>query len=248
MSLFKSAAYLAWSDTRARYKKSVLGPWWLTFGNVIGIVGLSLVWARLLNETMSSFIPSLTIGMVTWQLVAGAIGEAPTTFVRHASIIRNVVIPSWFFVARALFRQLINLLHNLVIIIGVLVVFHVHVGPVALLSVVGLALVIANLYWIIFLMAMLGARFRDIEYLTNSLLPLLFFVSPVVFRPNRISVSLRIIWLNPLSHFIEVVRAPLLGAPAPWFSYVVMIAMLVIGSSLTILLQRSRGRRLAFWI
>ena len=82
MTLFKNALYLAWIDTRARYKKSVLGPFWLTFGNLIGVLGLSVVWANLLKEDMRTFVPSLTIGLIVWQLVAGTIGEGATTFVR----------------------------------------------------------------------------------------------------------------------------------------------------------------------
>ncbi len=41
-ALLHNAAYLGGSDTRARYKKSVLGPLWLTVGNLICVVGLSL--------------------------------------------------------------------------------------------------------------------------------------------------------------------------------------------------------------
>ncbi len=248
MSLLRNAIYLAWTDTRARYKKSLLGPLWLTLGNLIGVLGLSLVWANLLKEDMRTFVPSLTIGMIVWQLVAGAIGDAPGTFVRQAGVIRNVAIPIWFFVVRALSRHIINLLHNLVIVVGVVVYFQFPVTLTSFLAIPGFMLVVLNLYWITYFFGMLGARFRDIEYLINSFLPLLFFVSPVIFRPDRLPVSMEVIWLNPLSYFIEVVRAPFLGQVPSVKTYAVMLALLVVGTTATIMLQRSRGKRIAFWI
>lgn len=248
MTLLKNALYLAWTDTRARYKKSVLGPFWLTFGNLIGVLGLSVVWANLLKEDMRTFVPSLTIGMIVWQLVAGTIGEGATTFIRQASMIRNVAIPYWFFVIRALFRQIINLLHNLIIVVGVVWYFDFPLQAETWLALPGIVLVLVNLFWMTYLLGMLGARFRDIEYLVNAFLPLLFFISPVIFRPDRLPVDMQIIWLNPLSYFIEVVRAPFLATVPEASHYLVMLGTLLVGSTLTALLVKFKGRQLAFWV
>jgi homopolymeric O-antigen transport system permease protein len=248
MKLLKNAVYLAWADTRARYKKSILGPLWLTLGNIVSVVGLSLVWASLLGQDMHDFVPSLTIGLIIWQLVAGAIGEGPSTFIRQASMIRNVATPSWFFVTRALSRQLINLLHNLIIILGVVWYFDLPMQSATWLTLPGILLVILNLFWMMYLLGLIGARFRDVEYLVNSFLPLLFFISPVIFRPERLSIGMKIIWLNPLSYFIEVVRAPFFGNVPDLKAYTVMVGLLTAGYVLTSLLERFYGRRLAFWV
>lgn len=248
MTLLTNALYLAWSDTRARYKKSILGPLWLTLGNLIGVLGLSLVWGTLLKEDLHNFVPSLAIGLIVWQLIAGTVGEATTTFIRQANVIRNIVTPTWFFVVRGLSRQLINLGHNIVIVVGVMMYFQTPVHIETLLVIPGFMLVVLNLYWITYLLGMLGARFRDIEYLINALLPLLFFISPVIFRADRLPVSMNIIWLNPLSYFIEVIRAPLLGNIPEIQSYIVMTSFLIIGSAITYLFARHQGKKLSFWI
>lgn len=248
MSLLFNASYLAWSDTKARYKKSILGPFWLTLTNLIGILGLSLVWGTLLKEEMSTFVPSLTIGMIVWQLVAGTIGDAPTTFVRQASVIRNVAMPNWFFVVRGITKQVINFLHNIVIIVGVVVYYDFPLTATMLLSVVGLLLVILNLFWMTFLLGFLGARFRDIEWAITAILPLLFFVSPVIFKPDHLPEGLEIIWLNPLSYFIEVVRAPFLGVIPDMHTYIVMLSLLVSGGLLSLWLAVKKGKRVAYWV
>lgn len=248
MSLIQSAAYLAWSDTKARYKKSVLGPFWPTLTNLLGVVGLSLVWAELMNQDMQTFVPQLAIGLIAWQLISSVLIDGPMVFVRQAPMIRNVAIPAWFFAFRALARHLINLLHNIVIVVGVLIYSAIPMTPHTLLVFPSLLLVVLNLYWVIHLLGLLGARFRDIEHLVTGVVPILFFISPIIYRADRLPVGLNLVWLNPVSYMIEAIRAPLLGQPIPTLAYPVLTAMLVFGGLLTWLHQRTAGKNLAFWV
>lgn len=39
--------FLSWSDAKVRYKRSMLGPSWLTLGTAIGVGRLGFVWATL---------------------------------------------------------------------------------------------------------------------------------------------------------------------------------------------------------
>ncbi|MEY4769237.1 MAG: hypothetical protein RL637_1876 [Pseudomonadota bacterium] len=248
MKVFVNAIYLSWNDTRARYKKSVLGPLWMTLGNLIGIVGLGWVWGHLLHEQLASFIPSLTIGMVIWQFISGTLNEAPTTFIRQAIIIRNVVMPVSFFVIRAFSRQLINLAHNLLIILGVMIYFGLPFNANTLWVIPGLILVILNLFWITWVLGFIGARFRDIEYTIQALLPLLFFISPVIFRIDRLPIDIKIINYNPFAHFIEIVRQPLLGTSVNFIHYQWLLILLLFGVLTGILIQKLYRRYLAFWV
>lgn len=248
MSLVKNALHLAWMDVKARYKKSILGPFWMTFGNLIAVVGLGIVWSSLLGEDPKTFIPAISIGLILWQLLASTIGEGTSAFIRQASIIRNVAMPVWFFTIRAVARQIINFLHNLIIIVGVVWYFDLPVTSTTWLILPGILLVVLNLYWITYIIGVLGARFRDIEFLVNSFLPLLFFVSPVIFRADRLPAGLEIIWLNPLSYFIEIVRAPLLGNVPSINTYLIMIGFLIGGSLLTFWFDQRYAKRLAFWV
>jgi ABC-type polysaccharide/polyol phosphate export permease len=249
MSLLKNAIYLAWSDVKARYRKSVLGPLWQTLGNLIAVIGFSFVWASLLEQDLRTFVPSLAVGLIIWQLVAGAIGEGANTFAGEAQIIRNVAMPLWFFVVRALARQVINFLHNIILIVGIVLYYNLPITQAALwISFAGIALTIANLTWLMFVLGVLGARFKDIEYAINSVLPILFFISPVLFRPDRLTVNQEIIWMNPLSYFIEAVRAPILGDPVSTNVYLILVSMLLLGSILSYWLYHTRARRVAFWV
>lgn len=248
MSLIQNAIYLAWADTKARYKKSVIGPFWPTLTNVFGVLGLGLVWGHLLKQDMNTFIPQLTVGLIVWQLIAGALTDGPQTFVRHAGMVRNVSMPSWFFSVRALSKHLINLLHNVVILVGVMVYYQVPLTENTWLVLPGLLLVSLNLFWLLHGLGLVGARFRDVELLINSLVPLLFFISPVIYRADRLPAALNVVWLNPFSYMIEALRTPLLGAAPDMLTWYVLLGMLVVGGGLTWVYQRTQGKKLAFWV
>jgi len=242
------ALYLAWSDTKARYRRSVLGPLWLTLGTAIGVIGLGLLWSELLKIDRASFIPSLTAGLIIWQVLAGCITESPSVFVRQGSVIRNLQLPFFLHPLQLVLRHLVNFSHNLLVYISVVIFFSVPVTWSTLLVVPGIILLFFNLAWIALLIGLLGSRFRDIEYLLANLMPLLFFLSPVLYRPNYLPFSAHFIWLNPLSHLIEVVRDPLLGVTPPWYVYATVCGMLIVGWCITIALFNTRRDRIAYWV
>lgn len=163
MTLLTNAAYLAWADTKARYKKSVLGPFWIVLTNFVGVIGLSVIWASLFKQSMTDFVPTLAIGLIIWHLVSAVLHDAPGTFVRESYVIRNVSLPVWFFSIRLLARHVITFLHNLVLIAGVIWYFDLPLGWGVLQAVLAVILVVANLFCIINLVGLIGARFRDVE-------------------------------------------------------------------------------------
>lgn len=240
--------YFAWGDTRARYSRSVLGPFWLVIGTAVGVAGLGFIWGGLLNIDRASFVPALAIGIVVWQLIAGCITESSSAFTRNSAVIRNLNTPFLIFPAQLLLRQLINFLHNVVVVVLVFFIYPPPFSISSLLVIPGLILVIGNLGWVVILFGMLGARFRDLEQTVAVLVPLLFFLSPVLYRPKQLGDLEFYIWLNPLSYLISVVRDPIQGFTPAGFVYLVSGGMLVIGWIVAIWLYRNRSIRIPFWV
>lgn len=242
------ALHFASGDIRARYRRSFLGPLWLVVGTAIGVLGLGYLWAGIFGLPYGEYVPSLAAGLVTWQMLSGTIAESPTMLVFNAPIIRNLRTPVAFFSLQLVLRHLITFAHNALVVIGVLLIYPPGWSLTPLLAVVGLALVAVNLWWISLLIGMLGARFRDLDPLVKAGMPVLFFLTPVVFRPDHVPVSRSILYLNPLTYFITVIRDPLLGSVPPLFVYGVVLAMLVFGSALAYWAMTRRAYRVPFWI
>lgn len=240
--------FMALSDMRARYKRSVLGPLWITLGTAIGSAGLGVLWSELLKVDPKTFVPSLTAGLIIWQLISGVLTDSCSLFGRQASIIRNMNLPLSIHPMQLIFKHVINFGHNIPIFFVLALFLNVPMNFNTLLFIPGFILVSLNLLWICLVFGLLGARFRDFEFMVANVMPLLMFVSPVFYRPNYLPFSENVIWANPLSYFIEVIRAPLLGSVPPVFVYQVILSMLVFGWIFAIWLFNKKHSRVAFWI
>jgi lipopolysaccharide transport system permease protein len=195
-----------------------------------------------------AFIPMLTIGLILWQFLSASLTEASGVFTRQANIIRNLNLPFALYPAQLILRQLINLAHNIPLFFVVVLVLGVPLSASSLMAIPGFILCVANLFWMVLLIGILGARYRDFEYLISMVMPLLMFLSPVMYRPNALPFSGQYIWFNPIASMIEVVRYPLLGEPTPDFIYWINIGMLVVGSTITVLFFNAKRNRIAFWV
>jgi ABC-type polysaccharide/polyol phosphate export permease len=248
ISLRRVVTFMALSDLRARYKRSILGPFWLSLSTAAGSAGLGFLWSELMKIDPRTFVPTLTAGLILWQLISGVITESTTVFGRQASIIRNLSLPLSIHPIQLLFRHLINLAHNAPVFILAALVLGMPFKSTVWLVIPALILVTLNLLWMVMLTSLLGARFRDLEYFVSSIMPLLMLVSPVFYRPNYLPFSQTVIWFNPLSHLIEIVRYPLLGEVPPHFVFYTNLIMLVAGWTFTLWLFNRKHHRVAFWV
>jgi ABC-type polysaccharide/polyol phosphate export permease len=242
------AWYFSWSDTRARYKRSVLGPFWLVLSTLIGVAGLGLVWSSLMNVERAAFIPQLTIGLVLWSLITGCVVGGCGVFVRRASIIKNIKTPAMRLSLELLFQQIVNFVHNMLVVVLILVVFPQPMSAVTLLAVPGLLLVLINLWWVVQVLGFLGARFRDLEPLVQAIMPIMFFVSPVLYRSHQLGPMEVIMAYNPMAYWLDVVREPLQGDAPTTMTWTVNILMAVVGWILAFCVTRAKAHRLAYWV
>lgn len=130
----------AWSDTRARYKRSVLGPLWLVLGTGISVLGLGFVWSIILKTDRATFIPSVTLGLVLWYWVSGLIMESTTTFIHNAPTIKNTKTSLFWLTSLLLNKHLINLLHNMLVVLIVFAIYPQTVSFTAFYAFLGFAI------------------------------------------------------------------------------------------------------------
>jgi ABC-type polysaccharide/polyol phosphate export permease len=240
--------YMAWSDVRARYKRSVLGPLWITLGTAISIFAFGFIWSELLKMHRETFVPILTTGLILWQFMSACITEASSVFSRQASIIRNLDLPLSIHPAQLILRHCINLAHNIPLLIAVMLIMGVPFNINTLAVFPAFILVVANMFWMSMLIGVLGARFRDFEYMVSMIVPLLMFLSPVMFRPDALPFSGKYIWINPFADMIELMRYPLLGEAIPDFLLYINVGMLIVGGMITIMFFNAKFKRIAFWV
>ena len=239
---------LGWNDILQRYRRSFIGPLWITISMAVLIAALGFLYSFLFKMELSDYLPFLAAGFIFWGLLSGIILESCTVFIDAEGVIKQTPGPVSVYVYRLVWRNLLFFVHNALVFVVVAVVFDVPVGSTSILAVLGLVLVIANGLWIAIVLGMFCARFRDANPLIASLVQLCFFVTPIIWKPEMLPDRAFFLVLNPFFHFIELVRAPLLGAapdPLSWW----VAGGLAIGGWLVMLPLLGYCRsRLVYWL
>ncbi len=239
---------LGWNDIRQRYRRSVLGPFWITLSMAIFIALLGVIYGKIFKIEIRTYLPYLTLGYIVWGFVSTATNESSITFQEGERIIRQIKLPYSIFVLRVVWRNFIVFLHTIVIFIPVAVIFDVRPGFVSLLALPGLALIYINQIWVTLILAIICTRYRDVQQIAATAVQIMLFVTPIMWPITALGDAPFIAYLNPLYHMIDLVRAPMLGhAPSP-LSWLVVIGCAIGGWTVAILLLHRAARRLVFWL
>ena len=246
---------LGWQDIKQRYRRSTLGPLWITIATGVMAVALGFLYSILFQIPLADFLPHVTVGLIMWGFISGCIKEGSEVFIANEGLIRQLPSALSVHVYRLVWRQFLFLLHNLVIWVVLMIVFPRPLGWELLLSVLGLAVLMINGVWVSMLFGILATRFRDIAPLLDSMVQLLFYMTPIVWttqtlyeQGGQIADRARIAELNPLYHYLEIVRAPMLGQPVAAYHWWIVLGCTAIGLLLAFLALRKFRSRVPYWV
>jgi lipopolysaccharide transport system permease protein len=241
-------AMLGWFEIRQRYRRSMLGPFWLTLSTGVLIAAMGPLYGRLFNRDISEYLPFLAVGFVVWLFLAGIINDACTVFIQAEGYIKQMKLPFTVHAMRMVWRNLIIFAHNAVIVALVLMFWPPKMSAHLLLVPVAVALIAVNGIWIGLAVGLVCARFRDIPQIIASLVQVAFFLTPVMWQAEMLGRHLWAALWNPFHHFIELVRVPLLSGATNWASWAVALGITAAGMLLTFLLFVRYRARIAYWV
>lgn len=249
LRLWRTWLALGWHDVRQRYKRSVLGPLWITLSMGITVAALGVLYARLFAQPIDTYLPFVALGFIVWGLVSGLLLDACAVFVSAESYIRQIRLPLSFYVFRMVWRNLIVFAHNLLIFVVVVALMPVDVGWHMLLALLGLLLIALTGVWAGLLVGMVCTRYRDVPQLVASVVQVSFFLTPIVWQPGQLARSTWVVGVNPFFHFVDIVRAPLLGVDLPTpASWITAAAVTLVGALVTFLVFARYRYRIAYWV
>ena len=226
----------------------MLGPWWITLATLTLVLGIGINYAALFRQTIQDLLPFVALGLVIWGYISSTISEGGEAFVNGASMIRQSSIPLPVFILRCQIRNIITLAHQAVIVVGVMIWFKIFPGVGILWAIPGLLLVTANLGWIALMLAMASARFRDMPQIIGAALQLLFFLSPIIWRPTDKLLSNPLVSRNPFYFSVQTIREPLLHGVVPAGAFEWLVPIAVIGWMSTMLIYNQTRRRVVHYL
>jgi ABC-2 type transport system permease protein len=267
--------HLGWQDIKQRYRRSVIGPLWITLAMAVTAAGLGLVYSTLFNATIGTFLPYLTVGFIVWNFILGCVTEGTETFIRNEGLIKHLPAPLTVYALRTVWRLTLMMAHNLLVYVVVIAIFFGDVTTkgyqmtpgglvqpglnwTIVLAVPAFLLIALNGVWVSLLFGIISTRYRDIPQVISALIQLVFFMTPIVWSTdilhNRIKGGDIELWktlvteLNPIYHYIEIIRAPLIGNTQSWHHWAIVGGITVVGWLFALVALRNYRARVPYWV
>lgn len=245
-------AHLGWQDIKQRYRRSVLGPLWITISMGVTAAGLGLMYATIFGQNPAEYVPYMTVGFIIWYFIQGCLTAGTEVFIQNEGLIKQLPAPITVHVLRTVWREFLLFLHNAVIYLAILVIFQPEVSWTVITVFPALVLLVLNGGWVVLLFGVASTRFRDIPPVVNSFMQLLFFMSPIVWPIEILEQNAGprawLAQINPIYHFVDIVRAPLLGEDQSLHHWLIVLGITAGGWLLALTVMRNYRARVSYWV
>jgi ABC-2 type transport system permease protein len=197
---------------------------------------------------LNDYLPYLASGFVIWGLISSLVQDGSAAFITGEGLIRQLAAPLSIHVYRVACSNFLIFMHNVWIVFVVLLWYGKNPSWPVLLVIPAIALVLVNGLWMGLLLGLLSARFRDIPQIVASIVQVMFFLTPIIWKPHMIAGRPAILHLNPFYYLVEVVRGPLLGYLPAAEIWVGVALISVFGWGLALFFYTIYRWRLAYWV
>ena len=162
----------------------------MTLSTGILVVSLGLLYSRIFQTDIATYLPYLALGFIVWGFLSTTINESCNAFTESERIIKQVKVPFSVFVLRVVSRNFIVLMHTIILIIPIAIFFQISPHFAALFALPGLAILCINLVWVGLVTAVLSTRFRDIPQIVTSVMQIAIFATPVMWQISSLREKL----------------------------------------------------------
>ena len=238
---------MAGTDIALRYRRSLLGPFWISLAMAAMILAIGGLYSDVMNQPSEAYIAYLGCGLLVWTFLSTMISDSCAIAIDAAHHLRSVNVPLPALSARMVYRNLIIFVHNAIVVLSALFLFGHELTPAAWLAAPGVAAIVLCGWFIGVALAPVCLRFRDLASLISSVTQIAFFVTPIFWMPDGMSRR-SVVDFNPFYHLIEIVRQPLLGNAASANNWMIVAALLGISGAAALLSLALCRRKVFLWL
>ena len=220
-------------DLKERYASSILGPLWIVLYPLLLMGVVTIVFSFFFSNQILGVPYSLFVltGFIHWIYFSQSVSYLTRSFLNQRNLIANAKFPLLAILISVIISRFIDYLVGFTLLIILLLIFHqlsffklLLIIPLILfqtLMQLGLGLIFASLNMI----------WRDIQYLVDVGIQILFYVTPIIYTLEIVPSHLHNFFLlNPLVLFFTNYQNILLKSEINWLYFLLaaVISLLVL--------------------
>jgi len=219
--------FLTWRDIKVRYKQAVLGVAWAVLQPLVTMIVFTIVFQMIAKVSYTPGVvngkeipyPIFTyVGLLPWNLFAGALGRAGTSLVGNANLLTKVYFPRLVIPISAVIAGLIDFVIAFVVFLVLMAAYGIapswHMVWLPLLVLLAMVTSLAFGLWF----SALNVLYRDVAYIIPFLLQIWMFLTPIIYEPPAFAnhPTYRFLYnLDPMVGVVQGFRWALIGGDHP---------------------------------
>ena len=252
--VFRGAGYwrlwtaLAWHAMRQRYRRSWIGIGWLGVSFAVFMTVKIFIFGGFMSSDMGYYAGHLTIGYLIYRLISNAVTGSCAVFVGAQTWIKSEPLPLSVHVYKMMMNNFIIFAITAVPALAICA----YVGAYNIMALVwllpSLALYAFTTVCIGLLLGVISARYRDIMHFSQTAMQVAYFLSPILWIPPETGPRAMAAFLNPITHYVALLRQPMLEGTIPLLSWVISLSCSLVIALLAILFFATSRRKLILWL
>jgi ABC-type polysaccharide/polyol phosphate export permease len=226
---FRQLVFLLVSrELKVRYKRSVLGVLWTMLNPLLLMVVYAVVFTTIMPAALPNFAVFLLAGLLPWIFFSTALLQGLMSVLVNQELVRKVRVPQAVFPISVVGSNLVNLALSLVPLFAMMIALRQRFTPALLFLPVGIGVLTVFTAGATLFLATATVFFRDVRHLTEVLLQMLLYLSPILYDVAQLGsrgswwsrlfhLELR---LNPMSYLVPLIRDPVYYGRVPPLSTV----------------------------
>jgi lipopolysaccharide transport system permease protein len=208
-------------DFKSRYKAKALGRLWSVADPLVMVAIFTIVFAHILKVAEPFFPIFLLLGLTPYRFIANSANAAATAVSDNVQLVKKVSFPRVMLPLAVVFSHLRHFFIELGLVGLLFLYFRDALQPswnllylpvvfgVQLICAIGIALCISAL----------NVRYRDTQYILNSSLLVLYWLTPAFYSFSIVppDIARALMW-NPMVGIVEGYRSILLHGARPSFT------------------------------
>jgi ABC-2 type transport system permease protein len=239
---------VGWYDIRKRYRRSLLGPFWITISLGAFIAALTFLYVPLIGGDVNGYLSFVAFGFIAWQFISQLVIEGCNVFIANAPIIQQFRAPLSVYIYESVWKNLIILAHNFLIYVFIVVLFGLWPSWATLLVIPGIILICINGVVVGMLLGTLCTRFRDIPPIVATAIQMMFLLTPILWRPDQVPGREALVVFNPFYYFLELIRQPLQGEAPSLLIWTVALGITLVGFVVGLAFFSRFRDRIVYWL
>lgn len=236
---------LATEDIGDQHRRTTLGPLWL-MANYLLLAGTFIAIFRR-GEGIEDYPAYVATGLFVWLLIAEVFNKSVSLFAREEGFIKGTTLPLFVYVMRLTTQVGIRACYIGIGWLGLMLVAGYVPELDWLNALVGALLIALTIPAAVTVNAILGAFFPDLQFIVSNLMRIGMFLTPIFWTPEDRGGMRAILYnYNPFSHYLALVREPILSGKLPVQELLFCSALSAACALLAVLLLGAFRKRIVF--